>query len=123
MGQIGGGDDAEDGAAEGGEDEEGEGEDQGEAGEVVGVLELGPEEFDPEAAAFGVADLLFDPHATVVEGGDSREADGEVGGQPPGFALSFGPDSDQADGDAAVLAELDPAQIPDLAGSEGDLLK
>ena len=120
MGEVGGGDDFEDGVSDGGEDEENEGEDHHEAGEVVGFLDLGPEELDSEAAAFAVADLLFDAHSPVVAGGDLVEREVEVGGEPPGFLLSFGPDADDANGDGGVLAEFDPSQVEGLSGVEGD---
>jgi len=123
MREVGGGDDFEDGVTDGGEEEEGEGEDHHEAGEVIGFLDLGPEELDSEAAAFAVADLFFDAHSSVVAGGDSVDGEVEVGGEPPGFLLSFGPDADDANGDRGVLAELDPSQVEDLSGVEGDGLE
>ena len=120
MGEVGGGDDFEDGISDDGEEEENEGEDHHEAGEVVGFLNLGPEELDSEAAAFAVADLFFDAHPPVVEGGDPVEREVEVGGEPPGFLLAFGPDSDDADSDRSILAEHDPAEIQRLSGPEFD---
>ena len=120
MGEVGGGDDVEDGITDGGEEEESEGEDHHETGEVIGFLDLGPEELDSEAAAFAVADLFFNPHSSVVERGDPVEREVEVGGEPPGFLLSSGPDADDPDGDRGVLAELDPSQVENLSGFEGD---
>ena len=73
MGEVGGWDEVEDGVSDGGEKEESEGEDHHEAGEVIGFLDLGPEELDSEAAAFAIADLFFNGHAAVVEGGEAVE--------------------------------------------------
>jgi hypothetical protein len=82
--------------------EEGDPDQEGEAGQVLGGAEL-----YAEAAALGIPESLLQTHAPVIQGHQVREGVGQIGRQPPGFFLPWGPDPEDLDSDGLVLPEVD----------------
>jgi len=75
-----------------------------------------------EAAALGIPELLLQTHAPVIQGHQVREGVGQIGRQPPGFFLPWGPDPEDPDG--LGLPEVDRlpgVEEPALVGSGVDL--
>ena len=55
-------------------EEDGQANEEGRAGQRFRGFHLRPNEFESEASSFGIADLLLNPHAAIIEGsqGSSR---------------------------------------------------
>jgi hypothetical protein len=73
-----------------------------------------------EAAALGIPELLLQTHAPVIQGHRVCEGVGQIGRQPPGFFLPWGPDPEDPDPDGLVLPEVDRlpgVEEPALVGS------
>jgi hypothetical protein len=98
--------------------EEGDPDQEGEAGQVLGGAELSPFQLYAEAAALGIPESLLQTHAPVIQGHQVREGVGQIGRQPPGFFLPWGPDPEDPDSDGLVLPEEDPSQVDRLPGVE-----
>lgn len=91
------------GLPDGGPQDEGDPDPEGEAGQVLGGAELGPFQLHAEAATLGIAELLLQAHASVIQGHDVRQGVGQVGGQPPGRLLPHGPDAHDPNPDGPAL--------------------
>ncbi len=64
----------------GGEQKDGQTDEEREPGQGLGCFDLGPDQLKAEAGTFGIADLFFDGHATVIEGRQGAEGILSVGG-------------------------------------------
>ena len=103
------------GMADGNQEHERQADEADETGERLWGGDLGPNQGEPEASALGITDLFFDGHAAIIERDQITQGVVAVGGQPPGFPASSGPDADNPDSDDGILAQLHPAEVDGLA--------
>jgi len=97
------------GLPDGSPQKEGDPDQEGEAGQVLGGAELGPFQLYAEAAALGIPRPMRRSY---------RATRSARGSGKPGFFLPWGPDPEDPDPDGLVLPEEDPSQVDRLPGVE-----
>ena len=95
----------------GSKEQDGQADEEGKASQRFRGFHLGPNEFKSEASPVGIADLLLNPHAAIIEGSQVGERIITVRGQPPGFALAFRPYAHHPDGDGSIRTKKNGSEI------------
>lgn len=103
------------GVTNGGEQQNGQADKQSEAGQCLRGFNLSPDQLQSEASALGISDLFLDGHATVIEGRQMGQRILQIGGKPPGFPLTFGPDANDPEANRSVLSEKDRSKVQGMA--------